>query len=263
MHLLLAALLLFPPESYPVVDDASRVLTQRRLSSFQQFHANLSRQHPQAQTTEGSGRDVVRGFREYVFGFRVTVPTADHPESGVLYPYRVTLITEGDKIIYYVLAAQRNKRVADGWQPYHEPVKQYQDEAAFARLTSAYRGTFGVAPDLAALFDRTATYGAGCSLSGSGPRERRTVRELVARRDTATLLRDWLRSATAEKQVYGVEGFYQLRQQGLRLTPGQLRLILFIKRKRGRINTCSGCSYGSDEMSTATRAFAFPPQPGR
>jgi hypothetical protein len=259
MNLLPVTLLLVAPApepSFPVVGATERALTTHRLSSLQQFYESLRQRYPSAEPADYSGRDVVAGFREYVVGFRVLVPDKQDPNSSTVYSYRITLLTEGDAIIYHELAAERSKQVNGRWQPYFAPLAHYQSPKDFPRLTQAYRTVFGTVPDLAALFDRSVIYGTACGIAGTPPPPQRLIRQLVARRDTAGLT-GWLRSEVTEKQVYGVQGFYQLHQQGLQLNPAQRRLIQLIRRKQGTINACDGCLSGHKDMREVTKAFGF------
>jgi hypothetical protein len=76
--------------------------------------------------------------------------------------------------------------------------------------------------------------------------------ECVETNDIA-MLNEWLRSPVAEIQVYAIDGFSQLRKQGYKLSEEQRRLIKFIKKKKGNINTCSGCLFSSKTISSVTR----------
>jgi hypothetical protein len=57
------------------------------------------------------------------------------------------------------------------------------------------------------------------------------------------LIRQWLRSPNAEKQLYALRGYRILVIQGYNLTDEEKRIISIVEQKKGRVSTCSGCMY--------------------
>lgn len=99
-------------------------------------------------------------------------------------------------------------------------------------------------------------YGISCGYSGGPPPLRALLVEIVSKDDIVELEK-WLKSSLAEQRVYAVEGFYNLKQAGLKLNPEQMILIKEIKKDKGMINYCSGCKLSSIPIQKVVRKFTF------
>jgi hypothetical protein len=135
-------------------------------------------------------------------------------------------------------------------------VTRFCDDSARTRMNESFKAIFKIDPDTADFFKEDITYGDGCGFAGMPPRERVTINQLVAKKDKASLVK-WLQSPNAEKQVYAIDGLFQLKEQGVYLTEDELAMIRYVQSKEGEMNTCGGCIYFARPIKEVAAKFIF------
>jgi hypothetical protein len=83
-------------------------------------------------------------------------------------------------------------------------------------------------------------FGSNCGIGGQDPKYREELNVLIENKDKKALLK-WLSSATAELQLYAIDGILALSKKGVRFKAETYELIKFISQKEGNVYTCSGC----------------------
>jgi hypothetical protein len=164
----------------------------------------------------------------------------------------IALLVSGNGIICYRLLEEDSLGEANEWK---EPVDSFRSETGMAELKAAFQQVYGAPLDESDLFG-SHPYGTACDADGAPPRMRYIQALLVEEKDIATL-NNWLASANSEKQVYAVDGLYQLKQKGYILTAEQERLIGIIKNKRGTISVCRGCIRDNVPVRDILSGFVF------
>ncbi|HEX8546817.1 MAG TPA: hypothetical protein VF691_07630, partial [Cytophagaceae bacterium] len=86
------------------------------------------------------------------------------------------------------------------------------------------------------------------------PEGRQQVGKWVADKNKRELLK-WLKSANTEKQIYAVDGLYQLEKVGLKLSEEEKKILAFVVNKSGTMNVCFGCMHTKEEIVSVTRKF--------
>ena len=66
--------------------------------------------------------------------------------------------------------------------------------------------------------------------------------------DNVDRIRQWLKSANAEKQLYALKGYRILVNQGYTLIVEEKRIISIVEQKKGTVSTCGGCIYMNEEF---------------
>jgi hypothetical protein len=150
---------------------------------------------------------------------------------------QIKLLCDADKIIYAKVVSSEQKKFEE------------QDSAAIKHFYKNYTAFFEAKIKVSDFFVDNLQYGRGCGFAGVDPPLKKETVKLVAAKNVKELTK-LLQSPVTEKQLYGVEGFISLQEKGYALTHFQKKLIDFIKIKKGKAKTCSGCIYSDKEIST-------------
>ena len=155
------------------------------------------------------------------------------------------------------LAEKKFKQIKENeWFDYLSTIDEYQDDSLFKFLKVKFTEAFKIPLNETQLFNNSIVFGMACGRVGIDPDEKVEIDNLVRAKDRKSLRR-WLQSTNVEKQIYGVSGFYQLRQKGLTLTSDELNMINAIITKKGTIYVCSGCDHSRQEIASVVKGFKF------
>jgi hypothetical protein len=196
-------------------------------------------------------RELCSPFQELIVEFNENV--YEEPKIGVSYinHYRINVIIAYNQFAYYTLRKQIARGIEDE-NAEMETIDSFKNDSAIDSLEVVFLQTYGAKLDWKELFVNRNIYGKWCGVAGSPPAMRKELDTLLADKNQEVLT-NWLKSPNVEKQVYAIDGFYQLKQNGYKQTGEQQKLIDVIKKKKGQINTCSGCFYESSWIdSTVT-----------
>lgn len=196
-------------------------------------------------------RDLTEIFQECVVDIDESFPSEGEPNIRTVQRYRINVLATSKEIIYYDFAEKESN--GPGWDDFTLNITDsFRNEILFTDLKRDFIQTYGDSISQQELFNNSNVYGSACSIIGQKPEMREQNDAIVANKDIQ-LLTKWLKSANTERQVYGIDGLYQLKKKGYKLTEEQLRLINIIKNKKGSLNTCHGCIYSSDKISNIVK----------
>jgi hypothetical protein len=215
----------FESRSQPSAEKIFSLLDGKKFSSFNNYvrdsgNADILK----FRTVPFSSREIIPKFQETVVDV-----FADQPE---FVSYRINLLSNDDLVFFYEI---RNK-------PNDSTIKQYKNVPVFEQFESKFEEIYGARMNYADLFLTDILFGDHCGIIGRSPGECEQMISYVDHRDILSLGR-WLRSANAEKQMYGARGIRLLEKKGYMLTTDELRIFKILQEKKGNIHTCSGCSY--------------------
>ncbi len=237
-----------------VQNDAKKTLDTKDFVAFKKFADNLSNREERISSQWECLRDLTNEFQEGVFTFENLVPDKDNPAINSVYIFRVTIISTKTQIVYYELGEKKNKKVGNDWIPYYNSIDKFKDEKLFNSLKNSFKGIFQTDLNENELFITDFVYGDHCGIAGVNPKGRQQIDEWVANKNKAELLK-WLVSTNTEKQVYAVDGLYQLKKEGIRMTDEELKMVKFISKKSGEMYVCSGCLHSRQKISGVTKKF--------
>lgn len=237
-----------------VQNDVKKVLETRDFAAFKTFAEKLSNWENRITARWEILRDLATGFQEGVFTIEKIVPDNDNPNTRTVYTFKVAIIATKDQIAYYELSEKKYDTVGRKRKEYYHPIATFKDKILYENLKNSFKATFKTRLHENDLCKSGYTYGDLCDFAGIVPTGRQKIDEWVARKNKKKLLK-WLTSANTEKQVYAVDGLYQLKQAGIKLTEEEINMITFVINKSGNMNTCSGCIYGKREISRVTQHF--------
>ncbi len=246
--------------SYPqlvlsqIQEGAIRVLASKNFLSFQTFTDSFPIQNPGSRHWTIL-RDLSPGFREGVFYFNEFGPKANDGSQRV-FVFRVQLITHGNEIVHYYFGEKRSKKIKKEWVPYYDTLAHFRNDSLYTLLLSSFQNTYGGELKESELFVDNIAYGHSCGNGGMDPQEKVTIDRLAEANNKEELF-NWLRSTNFEKQIYGLEGLYTLKEKGTVFTNEELRLIKTVLMKRGTIYSCRGCVFRWTDVLRVTYRFKF------
>ncbi|MDI9862345.1 hypothetical protein [Flectobacillus roseus] len=106
------------------------------------------------------------------------------------------------------------------------------------------------------LFIDDLVYGQACGFIGEDPKEKMIIDNLVATKNKEELFK-WIKSTSFEKQIYAVDGLFQLKQSGTIYSAEELTIIKNVLNKKGTIFHCSGCVHSWTDVKRVTYKFKF------
>lgn len=202
----------------------------------------------------GCLRDLTTEIKEGVVEFRVTVRRKENPSMDSIYTYNVNLLTSKTAIIYYDLSEIKVKEQVDGKGSYFVSIVSFKNDSLYGVLKQTFKQIYQADLNERELFTTDIIYGESCGFAGIYPEARFQINEWVKSKNKIELL-NWLRSTNTEKQIYAVDGLFQLKKLGVKFSEDEVKLINYVCKKSGDIKTCSGCFHHKTRIKRAARRF--------
>ena len=196
-------------------------------------------------------RDLTATFQECVIDADESFPSEDEPNISTVRRYRINVLATSKEIIYYDFAEKESNSAS--WDDFTLNITDsFRNDILLADLKKNFFNTYNNSINQQELFNNSNVYGSACSIVGQKPKMREE-NDVIVENKNIQLLTKWLKSTNTERQVYGIDGLYQLKKKGYKLTAEQLRLINIIKNKKGSLNICRGCIYSTDKISNIVK----------
>ena len=190
-------------------------------------------------------RSVIGDYKEGILFFRA--PLKGEVRKGKLYYYAFTvnLLSRGDRIFYYRLVQYVPLKYPydDGLGEPH-PIDSLSDEVDYRAFQALFIQTYGDTARREDLMRTDVIYGSHCGFAGVNPPEKIQMDSLIRNRHI-DIIRQWLCSANAEKQLYALRGYRVLTSQGYELTTQEKRILDLLRKKDCMVSECGGCVYMS------------------
>jgi hypothetical protein len=232
-----------------------KILESRSYQKLEKFNDTCRDKHLSRYWSQF--RELCGGYYEGIYTLEKSIPEVENPAISTVYTYRARVLTDKNEILYCEFGEKKNKKMNGEWIPYYTSILNYQNESAYDSLKRCFYKTYGASFDPNGLFIDTIVYGKWCGIAGRDPNKRQELLLLIENTDTISLTK-WLQSTNTETQLYGVEGFYELkRQKHIRMPERILIMIKAIKNKKGYISVCSGCIFSSMSIKEALAEFRF------
>jgi hypothetical protein len=210
--------------------------------NFVLLHSRLKNKpnHSEACTIfwDGVLRNITPLYQEFYVEFTIcNLGNKSDSNIATITPYRINVLATDKEIIYYDIGV---KNTFDSTRIIN-PLSSYRNDTVLLNLKNDFNRFYSNDLNEGDLFENSITYGSRCGAGASKVFYRNQLDSIVLQRDAAILTK-WLTSANAEKQVYAVDGLYQLKKLGYAFTDEQKRFIQYIKNKKGNIRVCMGCN---------------------
>ncbi len=188
-------------------------------------------------------RTIVGDYTEGIIKIEEKLPSNNGTGGNFINNYSVYILTTKDKIFYY----RFTKSIYKYKNPEHsehneETIDSLRDDIEYSSFENAFRQVYNNNIDHNDLFLTSIVYGSLCGIAGINPEYMEQL-NLLVEEENIDGVRRWLKSANAEKQLYALNGYRILVNQGYNLTDEEKRIILIVEQKKGAVSTCSGCLY--------------------
>jgi hypothetical protein len=227
------------------------VLKTKNFEAFKKISNTLSNRAKKI-IAYGVLRDLTEDYQEGVFYFKKTIPGA----IGSPYILRITLITTEKEIICYNLSEKKNKKVNGNSIWYLEVIDEFKNKKEYKKFKKSFSKIFLTDPNESELFTENITYGQACGFLGVAPAQKLQIDSYANKGDKENIIK-WLQSPNTEKQIYAIDGLFQLKEKGVKLSASELSMIKFVINKKGTIHICSGCTPYKEEISKVVTKFNF------
>lgn len=239
-----------------IQDDVLQVLKSGNFTAFIQFADSLTNHEKGIRSYWELLRDLTPDFQEAVFIVEKTVRDEHDPNVSSVSSYKVKLIVGKMQIVSYEFSERKYRKIADQWESYDEVIAGFEDTLLIEELNDSFRTLFHTELNAQDLFSTELVYGEHCGFAGTYPEGRYEIVQFVKNGNREELLK-WLKSPNSEKQVYAVDGLFQLYKQGTKPTQEELDIIAFVRHKSGRVQVCHGCIHTKDDIRTVLVKFNF------
>jgi hypothetical protein len=191
-------------------------------------------------------RTIVGDYQEGIIKMEESLPSEDGTGGSFINNYRVYLLTDKKKIFYYkfIKTVYVNKG-SEQWEKNEEIIDSLKDDKEYFSFENSFKKTYGDTLNHYDLFITSIVYGSHCGFAGVNPEYMEKL-NLLLQNENIQDIRQWLKSANAEKQLYAIKGYRILVNQGYKLTDQEKRIISIVEKKKGMVSTCSGCDYMDD-----------------
>jgi hypothetical protein len=191
---------------------------------------------------------LVNNFEQVVLEIRYNLFTENDHSTFLPYIFEIQVIKKSDELIYHRATEFRKVKIDSTWQSLESTFCQYENNKLCIQLDDDYASFYQTKLNVKDLFLSNIVFGKRCNEGGEKPKYRKTLDSLILSTDT-TALKTWLNSPSLEKQLYALDGLYELKEtKGFEFNKQILKAINQIEKKKGIVNTCSGCMYLSDSI---------------
>ena len=239
-----------------VQNDVKEVLSKKDFIFFKNFADTLSSSEQKISCHWTVFRDITTDFQEGVFYIIKSVLDSKNPAISSIYTFRVRVLASDKTIIYYDLSEKRNKKIRKEWVPYYDTLDHYKNDSLFTLLRQSFFKSFDGELNETELFIDDLVYGQACGRIGEDPKEKMIIDNLVATENKEELFK-WIKSTSFEKQIYAVDGLFQLKENGTIYSTEELTIIKNVLNKKGTIFHCRGCFHSWTDVKRVTYKFKF------
>jgi hypothetical protein len=188
-------------------------------------------------------RTIVGDYQEGVVKIEENVPSNDGTGGNFINNYRIYLLSTNDEIFYYkFIETQYKSKGGDQWEQTEKVIDTVKQNNLYISFEELFRQTYGDILNQKDLFFTSIVYGDHCGFAGVDSEYMEQL-NLLLQRNKINVIRQWLGSANAEKQLYALRGYRVLTNQGYSISDTENKLIAIVTKKRGGVSTCSGCNY--------------------
>lgn len=196
-------------------------------------------------------REVIPGFNEGILYIIKLTPRKGERHIVNELAYRVSIVTFDSAIAFYKLDEVVTNYEGNGEKTIKNK-RTFMNDTAFVLLCNSFKSMFKEPLNMNELFIEDFKYGWQCGIAGVNPKPRLIMEEFVQNNNKDSLIQ-WLQSTSTEKQIYALEGLYELNKAGLQLTTEEKQMAMYVKAKKGTINYCIGCLHSDIKIFEVMR----------
>jgi len=235
--------------------DILSILERKNFYEFKKFADSLVNKDKIGRHRWTFLRDLTSNFQEGIFIFENNIfGNTNYLQNKIDY-FQVNIISSNERIVFYNLGLSKKEESNGKWKNYLQSIIIFKNNELYDSLANSFKMIFNSALDSNDLFLNEFMYGHSCGFGGHiKPFGREKLNEWVKQKNKTELL-SWLTSANTEKQFYAIEGLLRLRKEDFILTEFEKKIIKFIIKKEGTIQTCNGCTFGTEPIKSYKKFF--------
>lgn len=233
----------------PFVKRYLKVLATLSFSALKTYQDKYPNHMP---FNEFYSREIVPGFEECMFQIVKVTPDPDVLNVSSEQIFRIRVLAHNDKIIFYDVSEQKNKKVKGKWEPYYQLMQLFSEQSEIIKLKQQFKNVFHQIMNERELFVSDFIFGSNCGADGSPTNGFTIVNTLVEKKDKNSLIK-CLQSTNTEMQLYGYAGIMQLKNSGINISSSEQKMMNIIAAKKGVVNTCSGCSRQTETIKSVVK----------
>ena len=242
--------------SAQIQKDVLAAVSSKDFAAFEKYTETLTNSKKRINSYWEYRRELTKGYQEGIFYFEKSIPDKTNPDICTVNMYRLTLLTSGNDIIYYNICKAKRDMMNGNFSAPSASIYMYKNDTAFRKLKVNFQKIYGASLNEKELFNENIVYGQLCGYGGTPPEKKVEIDLIVQKRDRTSLMK-WLQSTNTEAQIYAINGYFQLKELGLKITDEELKIIRYVMRKKGDIISCGGCMRSNEKISSAIRVFKF------
>lgn len=195
-------------------------------------------------------RSIVGNYREGVIQINQTFPSNEGDGISIVENFTVYLLINNNRIFFYrIVKTEYSEDGNEPWANENLRIDHDEDSTEWDAFEGVFRQTYGQSLNHEDLFLTSIIFGEHCGYTGeSTPFSDHLNKYLLD--NNVDGIREWLKSANTEKQLYALKGYMILTRQGYYPTEEEKRLISIVGKKEGVVFTCSGCMYTSSDIQS-------------
>ena len=192
--------------------------------------------------------------RELVPGIKESILSIEKPGKNTGVFVQVNLIAKNKSIVLYEL--KRTHMMEYVWPPADSLLEYSKNDSLYKELEFQFSVQFGRNINPQELFLDSVIYSVAARGCKSSTHFREKLSSLISSVDTIKLF-SWLSSTNVETQLYAVEGFYQLKQNGFKLSALHSQIIKNILKREGVYRTCATNFISVRKISNFSKDLQF------
>jgi hypothetical protein len=245
-------------KAHPILKGLEKSFESQKYADLQTYLDGLQDQSTveiEYQYSTAIYREVVTGYFESKYEIEQRTLNEGSDRSWSVDRFFISVIHKGNAIIIYRIYENfQTKNLVDEWIQTPKLIKELKDSAQIKYFENAFVNMYGAPLNFDDLFVDDIVYGSNCGFGGGDPKYRQELNLIIQKKDKKTLLK-WLTSATAEVQLYAIDGILELSTKGLRFKADTYDLIKIISQKEGDVYTCSGCIHWNRPIQETAKAI--------
>ncbi|MFT5819353.1 MAG: hypothetical protein ACI8ZM_000576 [Crocinitomix sp.] len=233
-------------QAHPILDGLEKSYQSRKYSDLTTYLDGLLDNFSK-EITYKSRIDIDREIIDCYYEFKIEIEqNTAHKENAGTYSvdrYIVRIIRLHNTIIHFQIEEKIYvQKGPNEWVQEFKLIKEKADSVSYQKLETSYFVVYNSDLNFADLFEDKIVYGSHCGYAGQDPIYREQLNLYIQKRDKKELQK-WLVSATAELQLYAIDGILNLSKKGIRFKDKTYALIEIIANKEGTVNSCAGCTH--------------------
>ena len=194
-------------------------------------------------------REIINGYFEAEY----SIDTEDKPYNFTT----VEIIYKDAIVLGYNYKHEERNDVVDQNQEFVTNSKEfcYWNSDDLDLMLQEFENAFGKKLNYFELFNPV-LFGESVGYEGGPPEGEIQLRELIEDRNRLEMV-NMLGSSRLETQLYAVKGLRELQDKGIELTGEELKMMLAILKKKGKVHHANGCSIEFDDVEEIIETYGL------